>query len=93
MSAVLQPEWQLQDAKNKLSQVVKAAGEGVPQWVTVHGKRAAVLMSAADYAALKSKPNMPWPGDLLCPGLFSDAEGDALFGRNRNLETRRKLKV
>lgn len=91
MNAVFQPEWQLQDAKNKLSQVVKAAGEGVPQWVTVHGKRAAVLISVADYARLKSAPDKPWPGDLLCPGLFDDAEADTLFGRNRSLEGHRKL--
>ena len=93
MNAVFQPEWQLQDAKNRLSQVVKAAGEGVPQWVTVHGKRAAVVISAADYAKLKSAPAQPLLDDLLCPGLWSDAEADTLFGRNRSLELNRKMGV
>lgn len=32
------PDWQLQDAKNRFSQVVRAAKDGVPHWVTVHGQ-------------------------------------------------------
>jgi len=44
--------WQLQEAKNKLSQVVKQARESGPQVITVHGKETAVLISADDYQAL-----------------------------------------
>ncbi|MGE0153387.1 MAG: type II toxin-antitoxin system Phd/YefM family antitoxin [Reyranellaceae bacterium] len=41
--------WQLQEAKNRFSEVVdKALTEG-PQWVTRHGKDAVVVVSAADY--------------------------------------------
>ena len=45
--------WQLQDAKNKFSELVERAAEGEPQVVTKRGKRAAVLVSAAEYARLK----------------------------------------
>jgi prevent-host-death family protein len=41
-------DWQLQDAKNRFSEVVKRARDEGPQTVTVHGQRAAVVMSAAD---------------------------------------------
>ena len=93
MSALPIPEWQLQDAKNRFSQVVKAAGEGVPQWVTVHGKRTAVVISADDYVRLKGKSTAQKPllDDLLRPGLFADDEADALFGRKRAVEPHRKL--
>ena len=35
-------DWQLQDAKNRFSEVVKKARDEGPQTVTVHGQRAAV---------------------------------------------------
>jgi prevent-host-death family protein len=42
-------EWQLQDPKNRLSEPVRRASDEGPQIVTGHGKRAAVLISAAAY--------------------------------------------
>jgi len=44
--------WQLQEAKNKLSQVVQEARSHGPQTITLRGKEAAVLMSAEDYRRL-----------------------------------------
>jgi prevent-host-death family protein len=41
-------QWQLQEAKAKLSQLVKAA-ETSPQEITVHGKTTAVLISIKEY--------------------------------------------
>ena len=44
--------WQLQEAKNKLSEVVRyAMGEG-PQTITVRGREAVVVLSAEDYRRL-----------------------------------------
>ena len=40
-------EWQLQDTKNNLSQLVKQATAGDPQVVTVHGKPTAGVVSTA----------------------------------------------
>lgn len=44
--------WQLQDAKAHFSQLVKAAQAEGPQEITVHGKPAAVLVSAEEYRRL-----------------------------------------
>ncbi|MFZ5557572.1 MAG: type II toxin-antitoxin system Phd/YefM family antitoxin [Pseudomonadota bacterium] len=47
--------WQLQEAKNKLSRVVAEAQQSGPQIITVHGKEAAVVISAAEYRRLAQK--------------------------------------
>jgi len=41
--------WQLQEAKNKFSQLVEKARKFGPQIVTKHGKEAAVVLSYEDY--------------------------------------------
>ena len=45
-------EWQLQEAKNKFSEVVDQAVKNGPQEITRHGKKTAVLLSMKDYRAL-----------------------------------------
>lgn len=45
--------WQLQDAKNKFSEVVNKAIEGEPQEITRRGKKAVVVMSVEYYQKLK----------------------------------------
>ena len=45
-------QWQLQDAKNRLSSVVKKATDEGPQMISVRGKPAAVVMSVEDYHRL-----------------------------------------
>lgn len=45
-------EWQLQEAKVNLSQLVKRATGGEAQVITVHGKPAAVVVSVEEYARL-----------------------------------------
>jgi prevent-host-death family protein len=44
--------WQLQEAKARLSELVKLAASDGPQEITVHGKAAAVLVSVAEFAKL-----------------------------------------
>jgi antitoxin Phd len=48
--------WQLQDAKARLSEVVKKATHEGPQHITLHGEPAAVVLSEADYRRLKKPP-------------------------------------
>lgn len=49
--------WQLQEAKARLSEVVKTAVKEGPQEITVRGETAAVLISGKEYARLaKPKP-------------------------------------
>ena len=47
-------EWPLQDAKNQFSKVVQKARSEGPQIVTLRGERAAVVLSVADYDALRA---------------------------------------
>jgi prevent-host-death family protein len=47
--------WPLQEAKNKLSLVVQQAAREGPQLITVHGRPAAVVVSAREYERL-TKP-------------------------------------
>ncbi|WP_428539390.1 type II toxin-antitoxin system Phd/YefM family antitoxin [Rhodopila sp.] len=49
-------DWQLQDAKNRFSEVVKRARDHGPQTVTVHGQRAAVVVSAREFDTLAKPP-------------------------------------
>lgn len=44
--------WQLQDAKARLSELVKAVAAEGPQEITVHGRPAAVVLSPATYRGL-----------------------------------------
>jgi len=51
--------WQLQEAKNKFSNLVDRAQHEGPQVVTKHGKEAVVVLSAEDYKKLaKPKVNL-----------------------------------
>jgi prevent-host-death family protein len=48
--------WQLQDAKNRFSDLVRRATEEGPQMVTKHGKISVVVMSIDDFKVLE-KPS------------------------------------
>lgn len=41
--------WQLQKAKNRLSELVRKARQEGPQVITLHGRDAAVVVSAREY--------------------------------------------
>jgi len=47
--------WQLQEAKNRLSEVVRKASDEGPQVITVRGDDAVVVVAAAEYARLARK--------------------------------------
>ena len=67
-------EWQLQDAKNRFSELVQKARQEGPQTVTLRGRRAAVVLSAEAYdALLRERPSLvdhllsgpAWDDDLV----------------------------
>jgi len=67
-------EWQLQDAKNRFSELVQRARKDGPQIVTLRGERAAVVLSAEAFDALTAnRPSLvdhllegpAWPDDLV----------------------------
>jgi prevent-host-death family protein len=45
--------WQLQEAKAKLSQLVERAVEGEAQTITKHGRETAVILSYSEYMRLQ----------------------------------------
>jgi len=47
--------WQLQEAKARLSELIREATSNGPQEITVHGEPTAVLMSMSQYHALTQK--------------------------------------
>jgi antitoxin Phd len=56
---MIENHWQLQDAKNKFSNLVNQAQEHGPQIVTKHGKDAVVVLSIEEYKKLiKPKNNL-----------------------------------
>ena len=58
--------WPLQDAKNKLSELLDRVLQQGAQMITRHGKPVAVVISAEDYARLQPKETL---ADILsdCP--------------------------
>ena len=48
--------WKLEDAKARLSEVVRLAGTVGPQLVTIRGKEAAVILAPEEYKQLLPKP-------------------------------------
>lgn len=44
--------WQIQEAKARLSEVIKDAHQHGPQQITLHGQPTAVVLSRADYEKL-----------------------------------------
>ena len=79
--------WQLQEAKNKLSQVVKQARNSGPQVITVHGEEAAVLLSIDEYRQLTQKKSTLGDFFMNSPlhGTELAIERDQDFGRDIEL--------
>ncbi len=78
--------WQLQDAKNNFSRLIKLAVDGEAQVVTVHGKPAAVIVSTQEYQKLTRPSAGKLSKALLCPDLAGE---DMKFPRDR--DTGRKI--
>lgn len=45
-------EWQVQEAKNKLSELLSRVERDGPQRITRHGERVAIVISESDFARL-----------------------------------------
>ena len=45
--------WQIQEAKNKLSEVIARALKHGPQLITKHGEKTVVVMSYTEYESLR----------------------------------------
>ncbi|MCB0023753.1 MAG: type II toxin-antitoxin system Phd/YefM family antitoxin [Caldilinea sp.] len=47
--------WQVQEAKNKFSEVIERASHGDPQVITKHGTEVAVVISIDQFKSLKAR--------------------------------------
>lgn len=56
------PSWQLQEAKNRFSQVVDQALAGEPQTVTRRGREVVVVLAAEEYRRLMRAEMIAAPG-------------------------------
>jgi prevent-host-death family protein len=67
-------QWQLQEAKNKLSEVIRCARTEGPQEITVRGEPAVVVISAEDYhkSMPKKKTLYEWLYDPTLPKLTDE---------------------
>ena len=75
--------WQLQEAKSRLSELVKTATTQGAQTITRHGRPVAIVLSAEDYAQLQPRRKIV---DLLraCPA--PDLLIERLHDRPRSLD-------
>lgn len=69
-----QSVWQLQDAKNRFSELVRRAEGGEPQAVTRHGQVVAYVVGAADWEALARPRRTVVDWLLSCPRAESQDE-------------------
>jgi antitoxin Phd len=80
--------WKLEDAKARLSEVVRRAGTKGPQLVTIRGKEAAVILAPEQYKQLlpKAKGHKPLVPFLQGLGLAGvDIERQTDTGRDIDL--------
>jgi prevent-host-death family protein len=81
--------WPLQDAKNKLSEVVDEATRTGPQVITRRGVETAVVLAISDYARLTSAQRKGGLGDFF---LASPLRGSGLdVARSRDVGREVKL--
>jgi prevent-host-death family protein len=69
--------WQVQEAKQRFSEVLRAAQSGEPQIVTKHGEEVAVVIDIAEYRRLRGESM------TFMEYLRADASADADFETER----------
>lgn len=82
--------WQVQQVKQRLSEVLRAAETDGVQYVTKHGRDIAVVMSIDDYRRLSGETR-PSFNDWLLGGPkidLPDGVFDDLFARPRDVDSR-----
>ncbi|GAA4918347.1 prevent-host-death family protein [Stackebrandtia albiflava] len=65
--------WQIQEAKARFSEVLRAADDEGPQYITRHGEESAVILSIREYRELKGIPSFK---ELLREPPYVDIESD-----------------
>jgi antitoxin Phd len=78
--------WKLEDAKARLSEVVRLAGTNGPQMVTIRGKEAAVILAPEAYRQLLPAPKGHQPLARFLQNLsLSDIDTDREIDAGREI--------
>jgi prevent-host-death family protein len=77
--------WQVQEAKQRFSEVLRAAEAGEPQIVTKHGEEVAVVIDIAEYRRLRGE------SVSLMDYLRADPAADADFEVDRRPDLPREI--
>jgi prevent-host-death family protein len=94
MTSLTPDHWQIQDAKQRFSEMIRAVTSEGPQVITRHGEDVAVVVDIAEYRRL-TRPAVDLTGILLggpkiddAADVFAEIEAErkADFGRSVDLE-------
>lgn len=66
--------WQLQSAKQRFSEVIRAAETGEPQFITRHGEPVAVVIDISEYRAAHGGPRPAFKAFLTSGAPWDDLE-------------------
>jgi prevent-host-death family protein len=77
MAEPIPPHWQLQEAKQRFSEVIRAVEREGPQIITRHGEDVAVIIDIVEWHKLTT-PAVNLTELLLAPSTL-DADGAAVF--------------
>jgi len=69
--------WQIQDAKQRFSEMIRAVAHDGPQIITRHGEEVAVVVDIAEYRRL-TRPTVDLTGLLLGGPKLDDAAVEAI---------------
>jgi prevent-host-death family protein len=75
MSSTVPDHWQIQDAKQRFSEVIRAVASHGPQVITRHGEDVAVVVAIEEYRRL-TRPASDLAGILLGGPKLDDSAGD-----------------
>ena len=81
-------KWQLQEAKNRLSEVVRKASDEGPQIITLRGNDVVVVVAADEYARITRKPK-----GTLVDFLRKSPLGAAALDLQRSGDTGRRVEL
>jgi antitoxin Phd len=71
--------WQIQDAKQRFSEMIRAVASEGPQVITRHGEDVAVVVDIAEYRRL-TRPSADLAGILLGGPKLDDGSADVFAG-------------
>jgi antitoxin Phd len=78
--------WQLQEAKARLSEVVRQACTDGPQIITLRGEDAVVIVSAEQYERLMRRPRTLY--EVLRDSPIRPEDVDTIFAREPEIDNR-----